>query len=527
MTDTTSNRRTSSDLPVNELYTDADLEAFEPDHALGRPGHFPYTRGVHEQMYRQRLWTMRQYAGFGTAAATNQRFKFLLDAGQTGLSCAFDLPTQMGYDSDHARSEGEVGKVGVAIDSLEDMRILLGGLPLDTVTTSMTINSTASSLLLMYQLVAEEQGVPGPKIRGTIQNDILKEYVARGTYVYPPRQSMRLIVDTFAYCAEHLPSWNTISISGYHIREAGSTAVQEIAFTLANGIAYVEAAQAAGLDVDAFAPRLSFFWNAHNNLFEEVAKFRAARRMWAKIMTERFGAKDERSKMLRFHTQTGGSTLTAQQPENNLVRVTLQALSAVLGGTQSLHTNGFDEALGLPTEKAAKLALRTQQIIGYESGVADTVDPLAGSYFVESLTNEVEAAAWAYLKRIDELGGAVSAIEAHYMQDEIEAAAYAVAKDIDAGQQIVVGVNKFTDATSEPADVFPVDIELQRTQIQAVKDVRAKRDNAAVTAALADVRTAAQGTQNLLVPMKEALRHLATLGEVADVLREEFGTYQP
>ena len=527
MTDTTSNRRTSSDLPVNELYTDADLEAFEPDHALGRPGHFPYTRGVHEQMYRQRLWTMRQYAGFGTAAATNQRFKFLLDAGQTGLSCAFDLPTQMGYDSDHARSEGEVGKVGVAIDSLEDMRILLGGLPLDTVTTSMTINSTASSLLLMYQLVAEEQGVPGPKIRGTIQNDILKEYVARGTYVYPPRQSMRLIVDTFAYCAEHLTSWNTISISGYHIREAGSTAVQEIAFTLANGIAYVEAAKAAGLDVDAFAPRLSFFWNAHNNLFEEVAKFRAARRMWATIMTERFGAKDERSKMLRFHTQTGGSTLTAQQPENNLVRVTLQALSAVLGGTQSLHTNGFDEALGLPTEKAAKLALRTQQIIGYESGVADTVDPLAGSYFVESLTNEVEAAAWAYLKRIDELGGAVSAIEAHYMQDEIEAAAYAVAKDIDAGQQIVVGVNKFTDATSEPADVFPVDIELQRTQIQAVKDVRAKRDNAAVTAALADVRTAAQGTQNLLVPMKEALRHLATLGEVADVLREEFGTYQP
>ena len=527
MTDTTSNRRTSSDLPVNELYTDADLEAFEPDHALGRPGHFPYTRGVHEQMYRQRLWTMRQYAGFGTAAATNQRFKFLLDAGQTGLSCAFDLPTQMGYDSDHARSEGEVGKVGVAIDSLEDMRILLGGLPLDTVTTSMTINSTASSLLLMYQLVAEEQGVPGPKIRGTIQNDILKEYVARGTYVYPPRQSMRLIVDTFAYCAEHLTSWNTISISGYHIREAGSTAVQEIAFTLANGIAYVEAAQAAGLDVDAFAPRLSFFWNAHNNLFEEVAKFRAARRMWATIMTERFGAKDERSKMLRFHTQTGGSTLTAQQPENNLVRVTLQALSAVLGGTQSLHTNGFDEALGLPTEKAAKLALRTQQIIGYESGVADTVDPLAGSYFVESLTNEVEAAAWAYLNRIDELGGAVSAIEAHYMQDEIEAAAYAVAKDIDAGQQIVVGVNKFTDATSEPADVFPVDIELQRTQIQAVKDVRAKRDNAAVTAALANVRTAAQGSQNLLVPMKEALRHLATLGEVADVLREEFGTYQP
>ncbi len=527
VTDQPISRRTSSDIPVNELYTQADLEGFDPSVALGNPGSFPYTRGVHAEMYRQRLWTMRQYAGFGTAASTNERFKFLLGAGQTGLSCAFDLPTQMGYDSDHARAEGEVGKVGVAIDSLDDMRILLGGLPLDTVTTSMTINSTASTLLLMYQLVAEEQGVPGPKIRGTIQNDILKEYVARGTYIYPPRQSMRLIVDTFAYCAEHLPSWNTISISGYHIREAGSTAVQEIAFTLANGIAYVEAAQAAGLDVDAFAPRLSFFWNAHNNVFEEVAKYRAARRMWAKIMTERFGAKDERSKTLRFHTQTGGSTLTAQQPENNLVRVTLQALSAVLGGTQSLHTNGFDEALGLPTEKAAKLALRTQQIIGYESGVSDTVDPLAGSYFVESLTNEVEAAAWEYLERIDALGGAVSAIEAHYMQDEIESAAYAVARAIDSGDQIVVGVNKFTDQATEPTEVFPIDPELQRSQIASVKAVREKRNQAAVDGALADVEAAARGTQNLLIPMKEALRNLATLGEVADVLRGEFGTYQP
>ena len=359
---------------------------------MGEPGKYPYTRGVHPGMYRQRLWTMRQYAGFGTAESTNERFKFLLGAGQTGLSCAFDLPTQMGFDSDHPRAEGEVGKVGVAIDSLADMRLLLADLPLDEVTTSMTINATAAILLLLYQLVAEEQGVPGEKVGGTIQNDILKEYVARGTYIYPPRPSMRLIVDTFAYCREHLPNWNTISISGYHIREAGSTAVQEVAFTLADGIAYVEAAIAAGLGVDEFAPRLSFFFNAHNNLFEEVAKYRAARRMWARIMTERFKATDDRSKVLRFHTQTGGSTLTAQQPENNIVRVTVQALAAALGGTQSLHTNGFDEALGLPTTRAAKLALRTQQVVGYESGIADTVDPLAGSYFVESLTDEVERA---------------------------------------------------------------------------------------------------------------------------------------
>ena len=390
-------------------------------------------------MYRSKLWTMRQYAGFGSAESTNERFKFLLDAGQTGLSCAFDLPTQMGYDSDHPRAEGEVGKVGVAIDSLADMRLLMADLPMDKVTTSMTINATGAILLLLYELVAEEQGVTGDKIRGTIQNDILKEYIARGTYIYPPRPSMRLIVDTFSYCAANLPNWNTISISGYHIREAGSTAVQEIAFTLANGIAYVEAAIAAGMDVDAFAPRLSFFWNAHNNLFEEVAKYRAARRMWARIMTERFGAKDPRSKMLRFHTQTGGSTLTAQQPENNIVRVTLQSLAAALGGTQSLHTNGFDEALGLPTTRAAKIALRTQQIVGFESGVADTVDPLAGSYFVESLTDEVETAANEYLDRIDALGGAVAAIEARFMQDEIESAAYSFAKAVDSGEKVVVG----------------------------------------------------------------------------------------
>jgi methylmalonyl-CoA mutase N-terminal domain/subunit len=519
--------RTDSGIVIRPVYRPDDLAGWDPAERLGEPGRYPYTRGVHAEMYRQRLWTMRQYAGFGTAEATNERFKFLLEAGQTGLSCAFDLPTQMGYDSDHTRAEGEVGKVGVAIDSLADMRLLLAGLPLDTVTTSMTINSTASILLLLYQLVAEEQGVPGSKIRGTIQNDILKEYVARGTYIYPPRPSMRLVVDIFSYCAENLPNWNTISISGYHIREAGSTAVQEIAFTLADGIAYVDAAIAAGLDIDDFAPRLSFFWNSHNNLFEEVAKFRAARRMWARIMTERFGAKDDRSKVLRFHTQTGGSTLTAQQPENNIVRVTVQALAAALGGTQSLHTNGFDEALGLPTTRAAKIALRTQQIVGYESGVADTVDPLAGSYFVESLTDEVERGAQAYLDRIDELGGAVAAIEARFMQDEIEAAAYSFAKAVDDGETIVVGVNRFVDDVVEPADVFPIDIELQRNQIERTRGVRAARDQAGVDAALAEVRAAARGTQNVLVPMKEALRRMATLGEVSDVLRDEFGVYQP
>ena len=509
------------------MYTAADLDGWDADAKLGRPGQYPYTRGVHAEMYRRRLWTMRQYAGFGTAESTNERFKFLLGAGQTGLSCAFDLPTQMGYDSDHPRAEGEVGKVGVAIDSLADMRLLLAGLPLDTVTTSMTINATAAILLLFYQLVAEEQGVPGEKVGGTIQNDILKEYVARGTYIYPPRPSMRLIVDTFAYCRDNLPNWNTISISGYHIREAGSTAVQEVAFTLADGIAYVEAALAAGLAVDEFAPRLSFFFNAHNNLFEEVAKFRAARRMWSRIMTERFGAKDDRSKVLRFHTQTGGSTLTAQQPENNIVRVTVQALSAALGGTQSLHTNGFDEALGLPTTRAAKIALRTQQIVGYESGIADTVDPLAGSYFVESLTDEVERGALAYLDRIDRLGGAVAAIEARFMQDEIDTAAYAYAKAVDDGEKVVVGVNKFIDEDREAADVFPIDVEVQRSQIARVGRVRAERDQAGVDAALDDVRAAARGTQNLLVPMKEALRRMATLGEVSDVLRDEFGVFQP
>ncbi|HEX2850467.1 MAG TPA: methylmalonyl-CoA mutase family protein [Acidimicrobiales bacterium] len=520
-------RTTDSGIEIKPTYRPGDLAGFDYDAQLGEPGQFPFTRGVYPNMYRGRPWTMRQYSGFGTAEATNERWKLLLASGSTGLSCAFDLPTQMGYDSDHPRAEGEVGKVGVAIDSIDDMRLLLAGLPLDQVTTSMTINATASILLLLYQLVAEENGVPSDQLGGTIQNDLLKEYVARGTYIYPPRASMRVITDIFAYCREHMPQWNTISISGYHIREAGSTAVQEIAFTIANGIAYVDAAIAAGLDVDEFAPRLSFFWNAHNNFFEEVAKFRASRRMWARIMTERFGAKTDKAKLLRFHTQTGGSTLTAQQPENNLMRVTLQALAAVLGGTQSLHTNGFDEALGLPTQRAAKLALRTQQIIASESGVVDTVDPLAGSYFVESLTDEVEKAAWQYLEKIDSMGGAVAAIEAGYMQDEITQAAYDYAKQVESDQKIIVGVNTYVDDVPEPADVFPIDPELQRQQVERVTRTRAERDQPAVDAALADVEAAARGTQNVLVPMKEALRRRATLGEVSDVLRGVFGVYQP
>ena len=518
---------TDSGIVLGPVYTSHDLEDFDETRDLGRPGEFPFTRGVQPTMYRGRLWTMRQYAGFGTAEATNERFKFLLQAGQTGLSCAFDLPTQMGFDADHARAEGEVGKVGVAISSLDDMRLLLADLPLDTVTTSMTINATASTLLLLYQLVAEEQGVRGEQLRGTIQNDILKEYVARGTYIYPPRPSMRLVVDTFAYCAAEMPNWNTISISGYHIREAGSTAVQEIAFTLANGIAYVEAALAAGLMLDDFAPRLSFFFNAHNNLFEEVAKYRAARRLWAHIMRERFGATNPKSTMLRFHTQTGGSTLTAQQPEVNLVRVTVQALAAALGGTQSLHTNGFDEALGLPTERAAKLALRTQQVLGYESGIADTVDPLAGSYFVESLTDEVERRAREYIAVIDAQGGAVAAIESRYMQDEIEAAAYEFARSVDRGDKVVVGVNRFSDEAGTKADVFPVDQAQQRAQVDRVQRRKSERNHDAVRAALDDVAVAARGTANVLYPMKSALAAMATLGEVADVLRAEFGVYHP
>ena len=520
-------RSTGSGIEVHPVYTALDLDGFEASDQLGEPGAFPYTRGVQPTMYRGRLWTMRQYAGFASAEATNQRFKFLLGAGQTGLSCAFDLPTQMGYDADHPRAEGEVGKVGVAISSLTDMRLLLADLPLGEVTTSMTINSTASTLLLLYQLVAEEQGVAGSGLRGTIQNDILKEYVARGTYIYPPRPSMRLVVDTFAYCAKEMGSWNTISISGYHIREAGSTAVQEVAFTLANAVAYVEAALAAGLAIDDFAPRLSFFFNAHNDLFEEVAKFRAARRLWARIMCDRFGARDPRSMMLRFHAQTAGSTLTAQQPENNIVRVTVQALAAALGGTQSLHTNGFDEALGLPTERAAKLALRTQQVLGYESGIADTVDPLAGSYFVESMTNEVERRVIEYLTTIDEMGGAVAAIETNYMQGEIESAAYEFARAVERGDKVVVGVNRYAEAQSTRADVFPVDAQQQSAQVARVQNLKRSRDHDAVRVALDDLARAANGSSNLLYPMKSALAAYATLGEVADVLRAEFGVYQP
>jgi methylmalonyl-CoA mutase, N-terminal domain len=521
-------RRTDSGIEIQPLYTAADLDQWDASTQLGDPGKPPYTRGIYPSMHRNRLWTMRQYAGFGSAEETNQRFKFLLNAGQTGLSCAFDLPTQMGYDSDHPRSEGEVGKVGVAIDSLDDMRTLLAGLPLDKVTTSMTINSTAAVLLLLYELVAEEQGVSGHQIAGgTIQNDLLKEYIARGTYVYPPKPSMRVITDIFAYCNDNIPKWNTISISGYHIREAGSTAVQEIAFTIANGIAYVQAAIDAGLDVDDFAPRLSFFWNAHNNLFEEVAKFRAARRMWFKIMGERFGAKKDASKLLRFHTQTGGSTLMAQQPQNNVVRVAIQSIAAVMGGTQSLHTNGWDEALSLPTEEAARIALRTQQIIGYESGIVDTPDPLAGSYFVESLTDEVERLAWEYLTKIDELGGAVEAIEQGYQMDEIEQAAYEYTKSIDDNERVIVGVNKFVaDHEPEPT-LFPTNPLLEAGQVARLKAFKAARDGIAVRSSLDDLKVAATGTQNVLYPMRVALKAGATLGEVSDALRDVFGVYRP
>ena len=520
-------KRTDSGIEVKALYDASDLAGWDAAAQLGAPGQPPYTRGVYPTMYRGKLWTMRQYAGFGTAASTNERFKFLLQAGQTGLSCAFDLPTQMGYDSDHPRAEGEVGKVGVAIDSMADMRALLADLPLDKVSTSMTINSTAAVLLLMYELVAEEQGVPSTAISGTIQNDLLKEYIARGTYVYPPKPSMRIITNIFEYCAQHVPKWNTISICGYHIREAGSTAVQEIAFTIANGIAYVDAAIAAGLDVDAFAPRLSFFWNAHNNFFEEVAKFRASRRIWYKIMSERYGAKKESSKLLRFHTQVGGSTLTAQQPENNIVRVAVQSMAAVMGGTQSLHTNGYDEALSLPTERAARIALRTQQIIGYESGIADTPDPLAGSYFVETLTDEIERLALEYIARIDEMGGAVEGILVGFQQDEIEQAAYEYAKSIDDDERVIVGVNKFTVDNEPVFEIAPGDPSLEIGQRESLAAYKANRDHDLVKARLADVADAARGTQNLLYPMKEALRADATLGEVSDALRDVFGVYQP
>ena len=523
-------RRTESGIEVKPLYRPEDLgEHFDYSEKLGDPGEYPYTRGVYPSMYRGRPWTMRQYAGFGTAKETNARFKYLIQHGQTGLSVAFDLPTQMGRDSDHALAVGEVGKVGVAIDSLLDMRDLFDGIPLRDVSTSMTINATAAILLLLYSLVAEEQGVEAKDITGTTQNDILKEYLARGTYIYPPEPSMRITTDTFAYCAKKLPRWNTISISGYHIREAGSTAVQELAFTLSNAIAYVEAAVEAGLEVDEFAPRLSFFFNAHNDLFQEVAKYRAARRMWATIMKDRFGSTEERSLKLRFHTQTAGSSLMAQQAENNIVRTTMQALSAVLGGTQSLHTNAFDEALALPTERSARIALRTQQILAHEGGLTGTADPLAGSYYVESLTDAVEEGAWEYIRHIDEMGGSVKAIERRYMQREIEEAAFRYQREVEKEERIIVGINRYSSGADEDPDMelHSVDESIRERQTERLAELRESRDNAAVQSALADLRAAAEGSNNLLYPMKEALGNLATLGEVSDTLREVFGQYMP
>ena len=518
-------RTTGSGIPIEPVYRPEDVPGFDPATELGEPGEFPFVRGVYPDMYRGKPWTMRQYAGYATARESNARYRYLLEHGQTGLSVAFDLPTQMGYDSDDPVATAEVGKVGVAIDSLADMRLLFDGIPLDKVSTSMTINAPASLLLLLYELVGEEQGVPSEKLTGTIQNDILKEYVARGTYIFPPDGSMRLITDTFGYCAERLPRFNTISISGYHMAEKGATAVQEVAFTLADAIAYVEAGLKAGLDIDRFAPRLSFFFVARETLFEEVAKFRAARALWARIARDRFGAKDPKSQMLRFHTQTAGVQLTAQQPENNIVRVAIQSLAAVLGGTQSLHANSFDEALALPTEKAAKIALRTQQILAHESGVDATVDPLAGSWYVEALTREIERRVSDYIRVIDDRGGAVKCIE--YMQDEIEQAAYSEAQEIEASTRIIVGVNRYVEAEEEHVEILRVDKAIQDEQVRRLADVRATRDQVSVKEALEDVRAAAKGTDNMLVPMREALKRMATVGEVCNVLRDVFGVYRP
>ncbi|OFW62684.1 MAG: methylmalonyl-CoA mutase [Actinobacteria bacterium RBG_16_67_15] len=520
-------RRATSGIEIDPVYGPAALAGWDPARALGEPGAYPYTRGPHPTMYLGRLWTMRQYAGFGTAAATNERFHRLLAAGQTGLSVAFDLPTQMGLDSDAALARGEVGKVGVAIDSLDDMRTLLRGLPLGEVSTSMTINATAAILLLLYEMVAEESGVSPEQIRGTVQNDILKEYAARGTYIYPPRPSMRLVTDLFAYCRDRLPSWNTISISGYHVREAGATAAEEAAITISNGLAYVRAALEAGLDVDEFAPRLSFFWNAHSNFFEEVAKYRAARRIWAAEMRHTIGARNPDSWKMRFHTQTAGSTLTAQQPENNIVRTALQALAAVLGGTQSLHTNAFDEALGLPTERSATIALRTQQIIGFETGVADTVDPLAGSYFVEWLTDAVEEATRRVMDEITAAGGAVAAVESGVVQRFIEESAYRQARRVESGDAVVVGVNRFAIEEGDAVPALAVDPELERDQVARLQAWRAAHDPAMVAQALDAVRTTAAGTGNLLVPMKQALLAGATVGGVSGALADVFGKHHP
>ena len=517
----------TSGIPVNRVYTPLDVADFDYMKELGLPGEYPFTRGVQPTMYRGRFWTMRQYAGFGTAEDTNRRYRFLLEQGQTGLSVAFDLPTQIGYDSDHPLAQGEVGKVGVTIDSIKDMETLFDQIPLDKVSTSMTINAPAALLLAMYVAVAEKQGVSSKDLRGTLQNDILKEYAARGTYIFPPKPSMRIITDIFSFCSREVPQWNTISISGYHIREAGSTAVQEVAFTLANGIAYVEAAINAGLDVDEFAPRLSFFFNAHLDFLEEIAKFRATRRLWARIMQNRFKAKDPRSVMMRFHTQTAGCTLTAQQPKNNIVRVAFQALSAVLGGTQSLHTNSMDEAFCLPSEEAVRVALRTQQLIAHESGVTDTVDPFGGSYYIEGLTNEILDRAQGYIDKIDELGGAASAIEKGFIQREIQDSAYRYQREIEKGERVVVGVNKFQVEEESPKDLLRVDPAVRVSQIEGLKRLKSERDNGRVTGILGELRKAAEGNDNLMPIILDAVKAYATLGEICDALREVFGEYQP
>jgi methylmalonyl-CoA mutase N-terminal domain/subunit len=513
--------QTESGLPLEPFYTSAGSTDRPP------PGEFPFVRGVRAEGYRGRLWTMRQYAGFGSAAETNERFQYLLRAGQTGLSCAFDLPTQMGYDSDDPMARGEVGKVGVAIDSLDDMTTLMAGIPQDEVTTSMTINAPASLLLLLYELAAEAKGIDPAQLGGTIQNDILKEYAARGTFIFPPRPSMRLVTDTFAYCAQRLPRWNTISISGYHIREAGATAPQEIAFTLSNGIAYVQAAVDAGLAVDDFAPRLSFFFNVSNDFFEEVAKFRTARQIWAEVMRDRFGARDPRSQTLRFHAQTSGATLTAQQPLNNVVRVAIQALAAVCGGTQSLHTNSYDEALALPSQQAAEIALRTQQVIGFESGAAAVADPLGGSYLVERLTTDLAEASQALMSRVEERGGAVAAIEEGFYQREIQDSAYRHQQLVESGERVIVGVNRFTESSQSAVEILRIGAELEAEQLERLEQLRARRDSAAVARALDSVRRTAEGRDNLLPVMREALVALATVGEICNALREVFGVHRP
>jgi len=517
---------TLSGIPIEQLYTEEYLAGWNPDEALGYPAEFPYTRGIYPTMYRGRLWTMRQYAGFGSAVESNQRYRYLLSKGQAGLSVAFDLPTQIGMDSDHPLALGEVGKVGVAIDSLEDMETLFEGIPLEKVSTSMTINATAAILLCLYVAVAKRQGADLGKLSGTVQNDVLKEYIARGTYIYPVRPAMRIVTDIFAWCRDHLPKWNTISISGYHIREAGSTAIQEVAFTLADGIAYVSAALDAGLSVDEFAPQLSFFFNAHSDLLEEIAKYRAARRLWAKIMRERFRAKDARSLLLRFHAQTAGSSLTAQQPENNIVRVAIQALAAVLGGCQSLHTNSLDEALALPTEDAALIALRTQQILAHETGVTNTVDPVAGSYAIEHLTNEIEKGALEYIAKVDAMGGMLRAIEAGFVQGEIQKAAFEFQRAVESKEQIVVGVNDFVAKEERSIPTLRIDAEIERSQIARLNALRTRRDAARVQAALAELARRASTAENLLPAILAAVEAYATVGEISDALRRVFGEYQ-